>query len=305
MKRNIFITGVMLTGLITSLYSGKIVQFNFSPTNLSFPALDPDQHPNIPAVSDLQISFFINQIDETENWTLDIFAADDMISGGDRIPIENISWQVTGTVDPPGTLVNGILNRGVYVNMGQGPGNSKNRHVRGTLHVSFFLRNLWTYPAGNYSQQVSLRLTAPGDVQYETFTIIFNPQPLVKLEFAGTAVTFADANPDLFPILAAQENPLPSTVKARIPTAQPLYLRSQSGGELVSGADTILINNITWSATGPGFISGTLSRLSPQVTGTWTGPGEWSGTLSFSLANDWSYNVGNYSATVTYTLSTI
>lgn len=295
----------MLAGLIASLHAGKIVQFNINPTNLSFPDLDPDQYSNVQAASDLQVGFFINQIDETENWILDIYAANDLISGSERIPVSYVSWQATGTIDPPGTLANGSLSRGVYVNMGQGPGNARNRHVRGTLQISFFLRNMWAYSAGAYSQQITLRLTAPGDVQYQTFTILFNPQPRTKLEFTGASVTFADANPDLFPVVNAKENPLPLKINARIPSGQPLYLRSQADGDLVSGSDIIPVDNITWTAAGPGFSSGTLSRLSPQATGTWAGPGDRSGTLSFSLANSWSYNVGSYSATVTYTLSTI
>jgi hypothetical protein len=72
---------------------------------------------------------------------------------------------------------------------------------------------------------------------------------------------------------------------------------------LISGGDTILIGNVTWTATGTGFVPGTMSRTSAQSAGSWTGSGSRSGTFSYFLANSWDYATGSYSASSTYTLT--
>jgi hypothetical protein len=60
---------------------------------------------------------------------------------------------------------------------------------------------------------------------------------------------------------------------------------------------------MTWTATGTGYVAGTMNRTTAQTAGSWTGPGQHPGTFSYFVTNLWSYVIGNYSTTITYTLN--
>jgi hypothetical protein len=61
---------------------------------------------------------------------------------------------------------------------------------------------------------------------------------------------------------------------------------------------------LSWTGSGTGFVAGpTTMTNANQSAASWTGAGNRSGTQSFSLANSWSYAVGTYTATITYTLT--
>jgi hypothetical protein len=65
----------------------------------------------------------------------------------------------------------------------------------------------------------------------------------------------------------------------------------------------IPIGNVTWTASGAGFQAGTMSSTVPVTAGSWNGPGTHNGGFSYSLVNSWTYPVGNYSVSSTYTLT--
>ena len=72
----------------------------------------------------------------------------------------------------------------------------------------------------------------------------------------------------------------------------------------MSGASTIPISNVSWIATpSPPFRNGTLSTVAQTLA---TGAGTallQQGDVTFRLTNSWNYTVGNYTQTVTFTLT--
>jgi hypothetical protein len=90
----------------------------------------------------------------------------------------------------------------------------------------------------------------------------------------------------------AQGSPNPWTITVR------------AGGDLISGASTIPISNVSWTATpSPPFRNGTLSTVA-QTLATGTGLINIDrGDVTFRFVNSWNYTVGNYAQTVTFTLS--
>jgi len=61
---------------------------------------------------------------------------------------------------------------------------------------------------------------------------------------------------------------------------------------------------VTWTAGGAGYGAGTMNNSTAQSVGSFTGSGSNVGTMSFFLANSWAYEIGNYTQTVDYTLTT-
>ena len=72
----------------------------------------------------------------------------------------------------------------------------------------------------------------------------------------------------------------------------------------MSGASTIPIANVSWIATpNPPFRNGTLSTVAQTLaTGTGTALLQ-QGDVTFRFVNSWNYTVGNYTQTITFTLT--
>lgn len=125
-----------------------------------------------------------------------------------------------------------------------------------------------------------------------------------KLSITPATINFADADPTSVPLVYATENPVQVTVRIRKdPSAALLATLVCQGGPLVSGANTILSSNISWTAAGTGLVAGTLSSSTPQTVGSWTASGNYTGTLNFSLVNLWTYSIGTYTGSILYTLT--
>jgi len=122
-----------------------------------------------------------------------------------------------------------------------------------------------------------------------------------KLTLGSNAATFGDADPDVTPLLSATA--ISIDIKARTSAAGNVTLTVQSDGDLVSGSDSIAINQLTWTVSGANFAAGTMSKTAAVSVGSWAGSGTPSGTQTYKLANSWSYNTGSYTAIITYTLS--
>jgi hypothetical protein len=86
--------------------------------------------------------------------------------------------------------------------------------------------------------------------------------------------------------------------------ANPWTITVRAGGDLISGASTIPISNVSWQATpSPPFRNGTLSTVA-QTLATGTGlVNVERGDVTFWFVNSWNYTVGNYTQIVTFTLS--
>jgi hypothetical protein len=137
----------------------------------------------------------------------------------------------------------------------------------------------------------------------QTLTINASVAARAKLVLAPSTINFPDADPDLTPTISANENSVNVLANVRTSSLGVSTLTCQANGDLDSGSDTIPIANVTWTAVGVGYSGGTMSSAAAQSVGSWTGSGANVGDLDFFLANSWSYNVGSYSQTVTYTLT--
>ncbi len=124
-----------------------------------------------------------------------------------------------------------------------------------------------------------------------------------KLTLGAASVTFADADPTSTPIIDA--TPINVSVKARTSASGNVTLTVVADHDLkTSSNDVIPIGNLTWLVGGnPGLLPGTMDATTAHNVGSWTGSGNFSGTQTLRLVNDWAYNTGSYTATLTYTLT--
>lgn len=129
------------------------------------------------------------------------------------------------------------------------------------------------------------------------------PGARLDLAVSPSSIVFASADPDLVPLVAAA----PITVQIRVrQNNAPWQLTVIANGDLNSGADTVDITNVTWTATpAPPFQGGTLSKTVAQRVASGTAmvnPAQ-NGSVTFRLANSWNYAAGTYSQTLVFTLS--
>jgi hypothetical protein len=123
------------------------------------------------------------------------------------------------------------------------------------------------------------------------------------LSITPSSINFPNADPDTVPSIPAYENPVTVTANAQTSGNKTVTLSVIANGDLISGSNPIPIGNVTWTANGSGFLAGTMSKTTPQTAGSWQRSGNRTGTFSYFLKNSWSYATGNYTQTVTYTLT--
>jgi hypothetical protein len=125
----------------------------------------------------------------------------------------------------------------------------------------------------------------------------------LDLTVSSAAITFASANPDTSPTIAAA----PLTVQIRVrQNTGPWQLTVLANGDLISGPSTVDITNVTWTATpAPPFQNGTVSKSVAQRMASGSGnvnPAT-NGSVTFRLVNSWNYTAATYSQTLVFTLS--
>lgn len=129
------------------------------------------------------------------------------------------------------------------------------------------------------------------------------PGPRLNLSVTPASIVFASADPDLVPVIMAA----PVTVQIRVrQNTGPWQLTVLANGDLISGADTVDITNVSWTATpAPPFQGGTVSKTVAQrvASGTADVNPPQNGSVMFRLANSWNYAAGTYSQTLVFTLS--
>jgi hypothetical protein len=127
---------------------------------------------------------------------------------------------------------------------------------------------------------------------------------VAKLIVDTNLITFPNMDPDEAKQIPSLQNDIKVTVKARTGSTSPVNLNVIADGDLVSGPDTIPIQNVSWQASGQGFSGGTLSKTSVQIAGSWKGSGIREGLFRYYLNNSWNYQKGEYQVIITYTLTT-
>lgn len=131
---------------------------------------------------------------------------------------------------------------------------------------------------------------------------VARPASAQLLLVSPTTISFPSSDPDTVPVIEAA--PVRVTYLALGPVGRPWTITVRADGPLVSGASTIPISNVSWLATpSPPFRNGTLSTVA-QTLAAGTGSAVLQrGDVTFRFANSWNYNVGSYTQTITFTLS--
>jgi len=129
-----------------------------------------------------------------------------------------------------------------------------------------------------------------------------SPANAQALQVQPATVSFPSSDPDTVPQIAAA--PIRVSYIAQGSPDNPWTITVRAEGNLVSGAATIPISNISWTATPtPNFRDGTLSTVAQTLA---TGPGLLNvnrGDVTFRFVNSWTHPVGTYTQTITFTLS--
>jgi hypothetical protein len=122
------------------------------------------------------------------------------------------------------------------------------------------------------------------------------------LQVQPTTISFPSNDPDAVPVIAAA--PIRVSYIAQGSRQNPWTITIRANGDLISGASTIPLANISWQATpSPPFRNGTLSTVA-QTLATGTGFINIArGDVTFRFTNSWNHPVGNYTQTITFTLS--
>lgn len=126
------------------------------------------------------------------------------------------------------------------------------------------------------------------------------------LTLGAASIDFADADPDTVPSIPSTPASVAVTAKVRTGNGNQPTLTVVADGPLTDGGSgaTIPISAVTWTASAAPFIAGTMNDATAQSAATFgNGSTQATGSFSYFLANNWSYNVGTYTATATYTLS--
>lgn len=125
--------------------------------------------------------------------------------------------------------------------------------------------------------------------------------PTVTLTVTPLSFSFPSGDPDTAPVVTSPT----LTVKYSLGGAKGndvWYLSVRADGDMVSGADSIPVGNITWTAPAP-LVNGTLSTIDQTLA---TGRGNLSqrtGYVTFNLQNLWTYKTGTYSNTIIFTMA--
>jgi hypothetical protein len=126
----------------------------------------------------------------------------------------------------------------------------------------------------------------------------------ISLRIFPLSINFRAADPDQEPVIPA-DSPLIVEVSSTLTRDWKLTLIAN--GNLVGGAEaSIPIQNVKWTATpSPPFLSGILSFSKPQLVASGHGKKEIIGELNFFLNNSWDYQAGDYSQTLSFTLTVL
>jgi hypothetical protein len=140
---------------------------------------------------------------------------------------------------------------------------------------------------------------------FSALAVLTAPVPVragnISLTLSGS-INFLDASPDLVPVLGPETIDL--EVKAVGHTGVPWSLTLVADSDFRSGPETIPISVVSWNASpNPPFMDGTLSTTTPALIASGLTHDFATVTFNFLMQNSWSYNVGAYSATATFTLA--
>ncbi len=147
--------GSILAGVLIAIAapaSAQRLDLSLSTQVITFPSSDPDTVPLVSATP-LQVTYRVRQ-NNGAPWSLTVLAGGDLVAGGSKIDISNVTWAAT----PAPPFQNGTLSKTVAQRVAGGTGNV-NPDTIGS--ITFRLANSWTYSTGIYTQTVLFTLSAP------------------------------------------------------------------------------------------------------------------------------------------------
>lgn len=127
----------------------------------------------------------------------------------------------------------------------------------------------------------------------------------LDLSVNPSVIVLQAGDPDVMPVVSS--TPVAVTYRVRQNGNQPWLLTVQANGDLDSGASTIDISEVSWSAApAPPFQNGTLSKTNARTIATGVGnvASPSTGAVTFRLTNSWLYDAGIYTQVLVFTLST-
>jgi hypothetical protein len=160
---------------------------------------------------------------------------------------------------------------------------------------------VWTGVAAAAVLLCSSPVFAAGDTKTVTVTVHVNAR--AKLDLSATAVNFPDTDPDTLATLTATAFTVSVKARTTIGSAVSLDVSAPNftGG---NGGATLAIGNLSYASGGaPGFTASAPFTVAAASAGSWSGSGNQSTTHTYSLQNLWAHNTGDYTTTVTYTLT--
>ena len=137
--------------LIVQAKIEKVAKIIVDTNTVTFPATDPDQMKQVPALqNDIHVTVKARTA-STSPVSLNVIADGDLASGPDIIPIQNVIWQASGQ-----GFSGGILSKSLVQAAGSWTGSGVREGV-----LRFYLNNSWDYPKGDYQVTVTYTLTTP------------------------------------------------------------------------------------------------------------------------------------------------
>ena len=131
-------------------------QLTINTTSITFHNASPSSTPSVPAAENPVHVTASVQINDLGTVTLTALAGGDLISGPHAIPVDKVTWTVTGSGGNNGGFIAGTMSK-------QSPKLVGSWTTSGTYYgdFSFFLANSWSYATGTYTQTVTYTLIAP------------------------------------------------------------------------------------------------------------------------------------------------
>jgi hypothetical protein len=163
------------------------------------------------------------------------------------------------------------------------------------------MKAVWTGAVAAAVVLLANPVSAANDTKNVTVTVHVNAR--AKLTLTATAVDFADTDPDSGGGVI-NATPFNVNVKARTTRTGTVNLDVSAPDFSNGSGDSIAIGKLSYAATGStGYVAGNPFTTGAASAGTWTGSGNQAGTHTYTLVNDWAYNTGTYTSSVTYTLT--
>lgn len=154
---------------------------------------------------------------------------------------------------------------------------------------------------------VVLALVAAGwaqaDTATSTLTINAKINAKAKLSLNTPTITFDDSgiDPDTTTTMPSSPATVGITAKVKTGSSTVATLTCLASGDF---DPAIPVSAVTWTSGSTNYApTGTMDKTTAQNVASRTGSGDLSGTITPLMATSWNYPTGNYSVTVTYTLT--